>query len=138
MLKKRSIDQSAFDILEMARYKAEIHLNRYITPEHVLFQIEASGFLSRVLNDNHMSSFYFRDRLNPFIDSLKSSDSEAKHMVQMADSLRFAIISAFDIADLQGDEIITVPHLLVGITKLKDSLAGYLLLTNPAILRGIK
>lgn len=59
-------------------------------------------------------------------------------MVQMADSLRFAIISAFDIADLQGDEIITVPHLLVGITKLKDSLAGYLLLNNPAILRGIK
>ena len=56
----------------------------------------------------------------------------------MADSLRFAIISAFDIADLQGDEIITVPHLLVGITKLKDSLAGYLLLNNPAILRGIK
>lgn len=137
MYQKRIIEQSAFDVLEMARHKAEKYLNTYITPEHVLFQIEASGFLSRVLNENHMSPSYFRDRLDLFLNSLKSTESTDNHSIQLADNLRFALDSAFDFADIQGDSVITVPHLLVGIAGLRDSLAGYLLSTNATILRGI-
>ena len=33
MLQKRIIEQSAFDVLEMARHSAEQHLNTYVTPE---------------------------------------------------------------------------------------------------------
>ena len=137
MFQKRIIEQSAFDVLELARHKAEQHFNTYITPEHVLFQIEASGHLSGVLYDNHMSPSYFRDRLNLFLNSLKSKEFTVDNPIQVADNLRFAIDSAFDYADLQGDKVITVPHLLVGIAGLKDSLAGYLLSNNAVILHGI-
>lgn len=137
MYQKRIIEQSAFDVLELARLKAEQLLNTYITPEHVLFQIEASGHLSGVLNDNNMSPSYFRDRLNLFLNSLKSTEPTVDNLIQVADNLRFAIDSAFDYADLQGDKVITVPHLLVGIAGLKDSLAGYLLSNNATILYDI-
>lgn len=131
---KRIIEQSAFDILELARQKAEQEFNSYITPEHVLFQIEASGLLTRVLCDNHLSPYYFRDRLNLFLGSLKPTNATDTSSVQIADNLRFAIDSACDFADLRGDNVITIPHLLVGIAGLKDSLAGYLLSNNSAIL----
>lgn len=137
MFQKRIIEQSAFDVLELARHKAEKHFNTYITPEHVLFQIEASGHLSGVLYENHMSPSYFRDRLYLFLNSLKSTESATDNSIQVADNLRFAIDSAFDYADLQGDMVISVPHLLVGIAGLKDSLAGYLLSINAKILHSM-
>ena len=133
MLQKRIIEQSAFDVLEKARQKAERHSNAYITPEHVLFQIEASGLLSEVLCDNHMSPSYFRERLHLFLSSLRSVDLTDSSSIQVADNLRFAIDSAFNFADIRGENIITIPHLLVGIAELKDSLAGYLLSNNSTI-----
>lgn len=138
MFQRKIIEQSAFDVLEMARHSAEQHLNTYVTPEHVLFQVEASGLLLRVLNDNQMSPFYFRDRLNLFLNSLKSKQPADDHPIQVADNLRFAIDSAFSFADVQGENIITITHLLVGIAGLKDSLAGYLLSNNTEILHGLE
>lgn len=137
MFQKRIIEQSAFDVLELARLKAEQLFNTYITPEHVLFQIEALGFLSGVLDENHMPPSYFRDRLNLFLNSLKSNELTDCHSIQVADNLRFALESAFCFAGLKGDKVITVSHLLVGMAGLKDSLAGNLLSNNATILYDI-
>lgn len=135
MFQKRIIEQSTFDILEMARNKAEKESNIYVTPEHVLYQIEASGFLSDVLMANRLSSFFFRERLNSFLNSLQSANVSNIYPIKVSDNLRLAIDYAFNFADLQGDSIIKVPHLLFGIAQLKDSLAGYLLTNNSTILK---
>lgn len=133
----RTITRSAFEVLEKARQDAELYLNPYVTPEHVLFQMESTGALHQVQGYNALAPFYFRERLGLFISSLDSVELTCEYAPKISDNLRFAIESAIDEAEKEGGRPVGVPQLLYGIACLKDSLAGFLLRNHPEVLHGL-
>ena len=136
MEQRRTITRSAFDVLEKARRNAELYQNSYVTPEHVLYQIESCGLLPNTYEDNGMSSFFFRERLGLFLSSLISAEPPSKNAVKISDNLRFAIEIAIDKAKEEGGESVGVPHLLFGLACQENSLAGFLLRKHPEVLQG--
>ena len=131
----RTITRSAYDVLELARQDAEMYLNPYVTPEHVLFQVESSGIFKHILEQNSMNPFFFRERLGLFLSSLSSVQLTPEYAPRISDSLRFAIEMAIEDVAAGNDNPIGVPQLLIGISQLKDSLAGYLLRKYPEVIQ---
>lgn len=131
----RTITRSAYDVLELARQDAEMYLNPYVTPEHVLFQVESSGIFKHILEHNSMNPFFFRERLGLFLSSLSSVQLTPEYAPRISDSLRFAIEMAIEDVAAGNDNPIGVPQLLIGISQLKDSLAGYLLRKYPEVIQ---
>lgn len=131
----RTITRSAYDVLELARQDAEMYLNPYVTPEHVLFQVESSGIFKPILEQNSMNPFFFRERLGLFLSSLSSVQLTPEYAPRVSDSLRFAIEMAIEDVAAGNDNPIGVPQLLIGISQLKDSLAGYLLRKYPEVIQ---
>ena len=123
------ITRSAYDVLESARKDAELNKTPYITPEHVLYQIESAGALDVVLSHNSMAPCFFRERLEFFLSSLISVESTSDYSLLVSDSLRYAI----EVASYEGSPV-GIPQLLIGISQLNDSLAGYLLRKYPKII----
>lgn len=134
MIPKRAITHSAFDVLELAKQDAEIYLNPFVTPEHVLFQIEASGLLREQLKSSGKSQCYFRERLGFFMSSLASKPSFGNHAVKISHPLRNVIESAIEEANVAEGIPVDIPHLLLGIALQRDSFAGYLLRKSPEVL----
>ena len=132
----RTITRPAFDVLEMARQDAVLNLNPYVTPEHVLFQMESAGVLNQVWKYNKLDSFYLRERLGLFISALGSVELTPEYSPQISDNLRFAIECAAEDAIREGGDPVGVQHLLWGIACQKDSLAGFLLRKHPEFLYG--
>ena len=136
MLHERTITQSAFDVLESAKKDAEKSHNPYVTPEHVLFQIEASGLLKDYLESSGKNQSYFRDRLRFFFSSLGAMRATEPESAEISQSLRRVLESAIVIANEEEEVPVGIPHLLMGIAQQPDSLAGYLLRNNPEVLKG--
>ncbi len=136
MTQERTITRSAFDVLELARQDAEMYLNPYVTPEHVLFQMEASGLLKEYLERTGKGQCYFRERLGFFISSLSSVPLSENYRAEISSSLRHVIESAIEEANEEEGVPVDIPHLLAGIAQQRDSLAGYLLRKTPEVLQG--
>ena len=100
-----TITRPAFDVLEKARQDAELYLNPYVTPEHVLFQMESAGVLG---------PFYFRERLGLFISALGSVELTSEYSPQISDNLRFAIEYAIEEAVREGGKACWVGSLVIG------------------------
>ena len=131
-----TITRPAFDVLEKARQDAELYLNPYVTPEHVLFQMESAGVLNQVWEYNTLEPFYFRERLGLFISALGSVELTSEYSPQISDNLRFAIEYAIEEAVREGGKPVGLHHLLLGMACQKDSLAGFLLRKHPEVLQG--
>lgn len=133
----KAITRPAFDVLEMATRTAELYLNPYVTPEHVLFQMESAGVLDQMCEHNTMDPFYFRERLGLFIIALGSVEQMSEYSPQISDNLRYAIEYAIEEAEREGEKPVGLRHLLWGIACQKDSLAGFLLRKHPEVFQGL-
>jgi len=131
----RTITPSAFEVLKKAQQDAEVYMNPYVTPEHVLFQMEESGILRHSLEMASLSQVYFRERLGLFLSMLACD--EHGQQLEVSSILGRALEAAADIAasDLCP---VDIPHLLIGISEQADSLAGYLLRKNPEVINGFR
>lgn len=127
------VTRPAYAVLDGALRDARTYCNPYLTPEHVLFQMETEGIFSASLEKRALGQSYFRDRLGLFLSSL-TSWTGTDEAVRMSDSLETALDDAVLAAGDREDIPIDIPHLLFGIAGIKDSLAGYLLRKNPEVL----
>lgn len=135
-LHNRTISRIAFEVLEKARLDAVIYRNPYITPEHVLFQMEGAGVLKEVMAKASMKPTFFRESLGVFLSYLSTTNSTDDYVVKLSKSLRTALKDAIYAAECDGGKPITIFHLLLGISGLDNSLAGYLLRKHPEVLDG--
>lgn len=132
----RIISRTAFEVLEMARLDAVMYRNPYITPEHVLFQMEGAGVLKEAMEKASMKPTFFRESLGLFISYLSTTDPAEDYDVKLSKPLREALKDAIDAAGCDGGQPVTIFHLLWGISGLDNSLAGYLLRQHPEVLDG--
>ena len=130
----RTISRSVFDVLEKARLDAVMYHNPYITPEHVLFQMESSGMLRDAMEKASMEPTFFRERLGFFLSFLSGTDSEASNTIRLSRPLCIALEDAIDAAEREEDKTLTIFHLLWVISGLDNTLSGYLLRKHPEIL----
>lgn len=134
MLQNRMITRPVFDVLDGALKDARTYGNPYLTPEHILFQMETERSMQAVLKKNSLGSSFFRDRLGLFISSLPSARPDPGYAVQLSDSIKAALEDASVAAGDDDGAAIDIPHLLFGIAGQRESLAGYLLRKNPGVL----
>ena len=119
---EKKISRRAYEVLEKAGHVAEISLNPYVTPEHVLSQMEAEGMFGETMVKQGLSPNYFRERLALFFSFLpqRRVPHHVKLSPSLTDALEYAIVTS------NGDTVDT-RQLLQGIATLNGSLAAYLL-----------
>lgn len=131
-----AITSSAYKVLDRAREDAQMYRNPYITPEHVLFQMESSGLLKENLLCNGKSPSFFRERLGFFLSSLSSVDSASEYSVKCSTALRHVLQDAISFAK-QDKKPVDVGHLLFSMAGVSNSLAGYLVLNNIDVIKNV-
>ena len=136
MSQEVAITSTAFNVLDLARKDAQMYRNPYITPEHVLFQMESSGLLEEKLLSKGKSPSFFRERLGLFLSSLSTVDLTREYSVKYSTSLRNMLQDAISFA-LQDKKPVGIGHLLFSMAGVSDSLAGYLVQNNIDVIRDV-
>ena len=136
MSQEVAITSSAFKVLDLAREDAQMYRNPYITPEHVLFQMESSGLLEETLLFNGKSPSFFRERLGLFLSSLSTVDLSCEYSVKYSTALRHVLQDAILFAD-QDKKSVGIGHLLYSMAGVSNSLAGYLVLNNIDVVKNV-
>lgn len=136
MSQEVTITFSAIKVLELARIDAQLYRNPFITPEHVLFQMESSGLLEGTLLSNGKSPSFFREILGLFLSSLSTVDLSREYSVKYSTALRHVLQDAISFAE-QARKPIGIGHLLFSMAGLNNSLAGYLIQNNIDVINDV-
>lgn len=136
MIQDRAITRSAYNVLVLAKRDAEIYRNPYITPEHVLFQMENLGLLKNNLIAHGKSPIFFRERLGLFLSMLTSVDQATAYSVKYSSALDKVLHDAIALAE-NDRKPLGIGHLLFSMAGINNSLAAYLVMKNFEIIRDI-
>lgn len=136
MSQEASITPAAFQVLDLAREDAQMYRNPYITPEHVLFQMESSGLLEDNLLRNGKSPSFFRERLGLFLSSLSTVDLSREYAVKYSTALRHVLQDAISFAE-RDKKPVGIGHLLFSMAGVSNTLAGYLVLNNIDVIKDV-
>ena len=136
MSQEASITPAAFQVLDRAREDAQMYRNPYITPEHVLFQMESSGLLEENLLSNGKSPSFFRERLGLFLSSLSTVDLSREYAVKYSTALRNVLQDAISFAE-RDKKPVGIGHLLFSMAGESNTLAGYLVLNNIDVIKDV-
>ena len=136
MSQEASITPAAFQVLDRAREDAQMYRNPYITPEHVLFQMESSGLLEENLLSNGKSPSFFRERLGLFLSSLSTVDLSREYAVKYSTALRNVLQDAISFAE-RDKKPVGIGHLLFSMAGVSNTLAGYLVLNNIDVIKDV-
>ena len=136
MSQEASITPAAFQVLDRAREDAQMYRNPYITPEHVLFQMESSGLLEENLLSNGKSPSFFRERLGLFLSSLSTVDLSREYSVKYSTALRHVLQDAISFAE-RDKKPGGIGHLLFSMAGESNTLAGYLVLNNIDVIKDV-
>ena len=136
MSQEASITPAAFQVLDRAREDAQMYRNPYITPEHVLFQMESSGLLEENLLSNGKSPSFFRERLGLFLSSLSTVDLSREYSVKYSTALRHVLQDAISFAE-RDKKPVGIGHLLFSMAGESNTLAGYLVLNNIDVIKDV-
>ena len=153
MSQEASITPAAFQVLDRAREDAQMYRNPYITPEHVLFQMESSGLLEENLLSNGKSPSFFRERLGLFLSSLSTVDLSREYAVKYSTALRNVLQDAISFAKYstalrhvlqdaisfaeRDKKPVGIGHLLFSMAGVSNTLAGYLVLNNIDVIKDV-
>ena len=136
MSQEVTITSSACKVLDLARKDAQMYRNPFITPEHVLFQIESSGLMEKNLVCSGISASFFRERLGLFLSSLSTVEPGREYTLKCSTALRQVLQDAVSFARRDNTPL-GICHLLFSMAGVNDSLAGYLILNNIDVVKDV-
>ena len=99
----------------------------YVIPEHVLAILDKQEAFRQSLRESGYGLEVFSQAVDSFLVSFVSISDCRDGQAKISRPLGWALEGAIDYADERQDPILGIPHVIYGISRLKDTLGGYLL-----------
>ena len=121
------VSPSVIQVLEESQSMAESFRCPYVIPEHVLAILDKQEAFRQSLRESGYALESFSQAVESFLDSFVSISDCRDGQAQISRPLSWALEGAIDYAAERQDPMLGIPHVIYGISLLKDTLGGYLL-----------
>lgn len=127
LLRIMVISPSVWQVLEESKCIAESYRCSYVIPEHVLTVLYGQEAFRQSLEESGYGLEGFCQAVGSFVDAFASKSDCKIGPIKISRPLRWALEDAIEFASDRPDSVLRIPHIIYGISLLKDTLGGYLL-----------